>query len=387
MDASAVAKSFSEALHPRVAAGSTGGGRFAAKEGQQEAKRLEEKTGDKKKGKVTRAELLKLRSEASRDAGGHTPEGWGKRPSPAKFPIAKWNALPDVRRLKLAREFKAAGGKMPVGRQIAEDGSILTPKKQPGNFSSSNGGVVAKSTPADKTPEPFSSSKTSNWVARQGGLPNYIQHVAHALTEKGMDESRAIATAINRMKMWAAGGGGISSAVQAAAAKAIAELKAKGAASKVSKAMDDVILKEMDHLLDVRPTGVLADVIPDRFSKARGFDPSQPRDNNGRWVTVGSLSPGSLFTEHAHGETLEVTGQANRSLGIVGVKPPESEHSRPLGRDTKVIPINPWMSGRKPISPGGYGTAEYERDKKRKIRDGERAGLFRDAANRALSPF
>ena len=37
-------------------------------------------------------------------------------------------------------------------------------------------------------------------------LPNYIEHIAHALMrDQGMDESQAIATAINAVKRWAKG--------------------------------------------------------------------------------------------------------------------------------------------------------------------------------------
>ena len=46
--------------------------------------------------------------------------------------------------------------------------------------------------PHDKGKQPFSASKTSNWVARAGGLPPYFQHVAHALQKKGLTESEAI---------------------------------------------------------------------------------------------------------------------------------------------------------------------------------------------------
>lgn len=74
------------------------------------------------------------------------------------------------------------------------------------------------------TPEPFSHSKTSNWVARGGGLPAYIQHIAHDLMEKrGMDESRAIGMAIGIVKRWARGGGKVHPDTRAAAAKALAE--------------------------------------------------------------------------------------------------------------------------------------------------------------------
>lgn len=71
------------------------------------------------------------------------------------------------------------------------------------------------------TPEPFSTSKTSNWVARRGGLPAYVQHIAHDLMEKRkLTESRAIQLAIGIVKHppknWGA-------EARAAAAKAAAE--------------------------------------------------------------------------------------------------------------------------------------------------------------------
>ena len=63
-------------------------------------------------------------------------------------------------------------------------------------------------------------------------LPNYIEHIAHALMrDQGMDESRAIATAINAVKRWAAGDlhwgkGKVSPEVQAASQRALAEWEA-----------------------------------------------------------------------------------------------------------------------------------------------------------------
>ena len=81
------------------------------------------------------------------------------------------------------------------------------------------------------TKEPFSTSHTSNWVARAGGLPAYIQHVAHDLMqERGMGESQAIQMAIGICQRWARGEGGVSADTKAKAAAAIAEwdkMKAK----------------------------------------------------------------------------------------------------------------------------------------------------------------
>lgn len=47
---------------------------------------------------------------------------------------------------------------------------------------------------------PFSTSTTSNWVARKGGLPPYVRGVARALIRQGHTESEAIQIAIGVMK-------------------------------------------------------------------------------------------------------------------------------------------------------------------------------------------
>ena len=86
------------------------------------------------------------------------------------------------------------------------------------------------------TPKPFSTSKTSNWVARGGGLPSYIQHVAHALVKRGKSESAAIGMAIGIVRRWARGGGKVDSNTRAAAAKAIAEWEALKARNKAKSA-------------------------------------------------------------------------------------------------------------------------------------------------------
>lgn len=84
--------------------------------------------------------------------------------------------------------------------------------------------------PIDESP--LSRSKTSNWVAREGGLPPYVRGVARGIARKhgGKVTSRDIKIAIARMKVWAAGGGHVHPAVKAAAAAAVARWEAmKGA--------------------------------------------------------------------------------------------------------------------------------------------------------------
>lgn len=97
----------------------------------------------------------------------------------------------------------------------------------------------AGNNPHDHPKEPFSESKTSNWVARVGGLPPYIQHVAHALVDSGHPESKAISMAVGIVRNWSEGKGKVGKPVQAAAAKAIAEWEAKKAKAKVKKGTDE----------------------------------------------------------------------------------------------------------------------------------------------------
>lgn len=85
--------------------------------------------------------------------------------------------------------------------------------------------------------KPFSSSKTSNWVARAGGLPEYFRAVAHAFQRKGLSTSEAIQRAIGIVEDWAAGRRGVSKETQARAAAAVAEWNEKRAKAKVSKDM------------------------------------------------------------------------------------------------------------------------------------------------------
>ena len=94
----------------------------------------------------------------------------------------------------------------------------------------------AKTAGYSVTPSPFSTSTTSNWVARAGGLPAYITNIAKAMVRSGTSESTAIATAIAAVKRWAAGGGNVHPEVRAAAAKAVAEWEAKRAAAHATSA-------------------------------------------------------------------------------------------------------------------------------------------------------
>ena len=67
-----------------------------------------------------------------------------------------------------------------------------------------------------------------NWVDHAGGLPDYIERIAkHLHYERGFPIGRAIATAVNRCRLWAAGGGGVNADTRAKAQKALAQWEAK----------------------------------------------------------------------------------------------------------------------------------------------------------------
>lgn len=112
------------------------------------------------------------------------------------------------------------------------------------------------------TPEPFSTSKTSNWVAKGGGLPAYVQHIAHDIMDKrGVPESKAIAIAIGVIKRWAAGGGTVDATTRAAAAKALAEWERLKAGAKLKEsplAARDMVLVESVADVQPAPAGALA---------------------------------------------------------------------------------------------------------------------------------
>lgn len=80
-------------------------------------------------------------------------------------------------------------------------------------------------------------SPKKNWVENEGGLPKYIEDIALALIrDHGMPRERAIATAVNRVKKWAAGGDDVKADTRAKAAAAVAKWEAMKAKAKAKRA-------------------------------------------------------------------------------------------------------------------------------------------------------
>jgi hypothetical protein len=82
------------------------------------------------------------------------------------------------------------------------------------------------------------SAALANWVEKAGGLPKYIKRIATHLREKGMDESRAIATAVNAAKKMCStgdtnfpGSQEVNAGSRAEACASVAEWEAKKAKS------------------------------------------------------------------------------------------------------------------------------------------------------------
>lgn len=78
----------------------------------------------------------------------------------------------------------------------------------------------------------------SNWVQKEGGLPDYICRIAKAIKRSGKSTSQAIAIAVSRVKVWATGKG-VDAKTQAKAAAAVAQwekLRGKAHADNVVKA-------------------------------------------------------------------------------------------------------------------------------------------------------
>lgn len=84
-------------------------------------------------------------------------------------------------------------------------------------------------------------AKKKNWVEKTGGLPKYIKRISKHLREKGMDQSRAIATAVNVAKKMCSTGDinfpgvqQVNAGSRAEACAAVADWERKKAQSKAS---------------------------------------------------------------------------------------------------------------------------------------------------------
>lgn len=135
-------------------------------------------------------------------------------------------------------------------------------------------GVCTGPGPCDVTPL----GSGDNWLKKVNGLPLYIRAIAHSLRRGGMDESRAISTAIATVKRWAAGGGGVTPETRARAAAAVAEWERK---------------KAQAHSLTAEPTTVvdLAVTVADTNDSPQLTMPAGPHRYRHGWVRIDAATP------------------------------------------------------------------------------------------------
>lgn len=120
----------------------------------------------------------------------------------------------------------------------------------------------------------------ANWIAQQGGLPPYIARIAkHLETERGMEKSRAIATAVNTAKRMAANPDGsfwpgkqdVNLGSRAEAAAAVAQWEAMKAAAAARRRVLTEARSAMQPDLEQRTVDVDVDDLSLRGNTIHGF--------------------------------------------------------------------------------------------------------------------
>lgn len=190
--------------------------------------------------------------------------------------------------------------------------------------------LAADSLAKASTPEPLGTKSLWNTPGLQ--LPAYIQHIARDLIEKrGMDKSRAIATAIAAIKRWAAGGGKVDAGTRAAAEKALAEWEAAKARAHATP-----------NLSRTDPNGVLDMAMPPALAKAIAAK------NGTKTAPVVSSSDGPRVVKTAGGKPPGKGGpdgtkrspmaeKLYQKLLKKGMKPPQAHAMAVRGASTRKV--------------------------------------------------
>ena len=193
--------------------------------------------------------------------------------------------------------------------------------------------TLGSSAPLGRTPE------KDNWVDNVGGLPPYVREVARALHEKrGFPLSRAIATAISRIKKWAATSK--DPKTKAKAAKAIAQWEsmkarshAKTAAKNAVNASDDVpdsflLLAEDTPRTELLLSQVKRDALLLATVNRLGDKRGTYHDKSGRFTAkihaVPKMITAEWLNKHLRGATDDQLTEIERKLG------PDSKNRRAM---------------------------------------------------------
>ena len=217
------ARSWNPDAHPRVAAGGAGGGQFAPASGGSGTK--DAKGGKGAHGKDTRGTLSNAH-----------PVGLGERGQRVHDLQERLNALGahlavdgifGPKTLAAVRAFQKSHG-LRVDGLVGPKTTAALREKAPAHPAKAHAKAPAHQAHPAKASRALAHEKVGHtgqglWHDKNRQLPAYIQHIANDLIQGGMDESRAIATAISQCKRWAAGGEHVHPDTRAKAAAAIAE--------------------------------------------------------------------------------------------------------------------------------------------------------------------
>jgi hypothetical protein len=200
------------------------------------------------------------------------------------------------------------------------------------------------------------------WHHKGKQLPAYIQHVAKALMKGGMAESHAIATAVNTIKRWAAGGGDVHPDTRAAAAKALAEWEAAKAETHLAVQTGSVPVRSSGDGPRVTGNTTAKGAFLVAYTRGR-----RRRARSRRSMAIEASSPGhcdsvECLTAKDPVCTCECGGVGHmKGIGALGHP---SKQKRPLKAtvvtkpEKKAPPPDPWSDpegASKGLSPGSWG--------------------------------
>lgn len=218
----------------------------------------------------------------------------------------------------------------------------------------------------------FSPLGTSpNWVTKVGGLPLFVRDVAHALMrERGMTESRAIATALGVMQNWASGRGKVSAKTRAKAAEALAQWERKKA--------------EAHATPNKRSSG--HDAVDQAIAGLRGDTPGHPFRGN-QWIhdLADALTHGEAF-DPAHADRISGPMRAVKTSGharILGTGPREQRVAADV-RDQ--LSREGVTAGVHKVAAGGHEFLRVFDTSRHAHTGGQRDGLTEDSTAGALLP-
>ena len=212
---------FNKLLHPRAAKGRVGGGEFI------------KKIGGLQPGQSVKVGNVTIKHKPGKGAGASLT---GRQTAPHYVVEGPGNEYGSHHVVHTAAEAAALAEKVQEKRKKKRRATGRAQTVRP---------RVALQEVSSRAYPGLDRSPKENWVDKAGGLPSYIERIAkHLHYEKGFTISHAIATGVNTVKKWCAGGkGNTTAATKAKACAAVAEWEAKKAKGKAKKLAEAVELE------------------------------------------------------------------------------------------------------------------------------------------------